>query len=128
MALEFLNDTGWDGLNQETAKLSEEQVAAVQEAQQQAYEMASLVNSVLGNQNAAGALLLSYLRKRTIEHPTIEVGGSVAHDRLDMQITPDQWLWIRAGQNSVIHWLERQIEMALAGPPDLPETKGDVIQ
>ena len=117
MSLDFLNSTGWDAINQATAEpaQSKEEIQAAIDAE---YELAAFVASTFA-EGSSGKYVLDALRKHTVDKPVIQASQGLTEQLLDMQITSEQWLWMRAGQNSVIHWIDGQIQKAIDGPPDL---------
>lgn len=126
MSLDFLNSGGWDAINQATQQ-PEKTPDEVKDELLAEYELASMVSATFASEGP-GRAVLAELRANTIDKPTLNAGPpSLVHTMMDMQITPEQWLWMRAGQNSVIHWIEAQILKAIEGPPEFEdESEGEV--
>jgi hypothetical protein len=106
---------GWDAVNR--TGLTAEEAAEVQRRTLAEFETSKLYADVF--MNGRGPELLEHWRERLFETPTIHVAGSIGHNQIDMVITPEQWLWIRAGQNSVLHHVLAMIDMAREGPPKI---------
>lgn len=111
--LDFLE--GWAGVDGTPQPQTEAQQNAANQERQEAYELASAVLATFGT--PTGKRVLAEMRAASIEKPVLTVNRSLVDRMLEMQITPEQWLWLRAGQNSVIHWVDEQIVRALEGPP-----------
>jgi hypothetical protein len=87
-------------------------------------ELNALVLSVFGT--GRGPELLEWLRDNTVECSPLKINngaGQIAGNEFPIQ--PSDWLMIRAGQNSIVHELERRIAIARK-PEPAPETpKGE---
>jgi hypothetical protein len=106
---------GWDAVN--ATGLTREQADKRQEEILAGYDEARLVFDVLGR--GRGPELLAVLQGRLIETPVFRLGGQIGHNTIEFPITPEQWLWIRAGQNSVFFWFRDMLAAAIAGPPEV---------
>lgn len=113
--------SGWGDVNREG--LSKEEADEQQAALLLQWEMAKLAHDVFAI--GRGPELLEHIRDMTIEWPMVRVSGAVGHADLDMAITPDQWLWIRTGQNSMYFWLRGLLEQARKGPPRVAAADGE---
>ena len=114
-------DTGWDAVN--ASGLTKEQADKRQEEVLATFEEARLVFDVFAR--GRGPELLSYLQQKLIETPAFRTTGQIGHDTLPFNIAPEQWLWIRAGQNSVFFWVRDMLAAAIAGPPRIAANGGD---
>lgn len=112
---------GWGAVD--ASGLSREEAEAQQTALLEEFDEARLVFDVFSE--GRGPELFELLRQKLFETPTVQVVGQIGHSDLQMAITPEQWLWIRAGQNSVLHWLRGLMEQARKGPPRVAAGHGE---
>lgn len=114
-----------DGLPEETEAAKAEQARQLEAMQQAERELNGLVAEVL--RNGRGPELLQWLRDCTIEAPLLKLNnaaGQIAGN--EFPLSPAEWAYVRAGQNSVVHELERRIAEALKpAPAPAPQPEGD---
>lgn len=119
-----------NGVPKEMAEVDPEQAKAEQAAQMAAMQQAedelnALVADVL--RNGRGPELLQWLRDCTIETSLLKMNnaaGQIAGN--EFPLSPAEWAYVRAGQNSVVHELERRIYLALQpAPTPAPQPEGD---
>jgi hypothetical protein len=112
-----------DGLPADTEEAKAEQQRQLEAMQQAERELNGLIAEVL--RNGRGPELLQWLRDCTIESPLLKLNnaaGQIAGN--EFPLSPAEWAYVRAGQNSVIHELERRIYLALhPAPTPAPQTK-----
>lgn len=63
-----------------------------------------------------GAEALSILRDRTVGVPLMDVSRSMVQG--EVALSPAEWAYVRAGQNSVVEFIEAQMELA-RNPPQV---------
>lgn len=86
---------------------------------------AKLFYDVFGN--GRGPELLEHLRAETIEVSLLMVEGPPIQSQI--ALSPEQWAFIREGQNSMVRHIERQMRIAvmpiedLAQPEEAPESE-----
>ena len=76
-----------------------------------ALEQATMIKRALVD-NDAGAVLLDFLTQATIMTPLMQVSRALPVSG-EVALSPADWAHIRAGQNSVVHYLRDQIAMAM---------------
>lgn len=106
-----------DGLPADTEEAKAEQQRQLEAMQAAENELNQLVASVL--RNGRGPELLQWLRDCTIESPLLKLNnaaGQMAGN--EFPLSPAEWAYVRAGQNSVIHELERRIALAMQPAPE----------
>lgn len=69
-----------------------------------------------------GPELLDQLRGSTIEVGLLSV--SAASVQSEIALTPEQWMCIREGQNSIVRMIEDQIRIAMMPAEVQPQTEG----
>ena len=109
---------GWDGLN---AQATEGEERADVKALLAEFEVAKLFHAVFVG--GRGPELLAHLRERLFRTPIYSI-NAIGFNELQMPLTPDQWCWMRVGQNSVLHHVEAMIDKAIDGPP--VATQGEI--
>lgn len=105
---------GWDALNQQGA--TPEEAKADTKALLAEYETAKLFFEVFAA--GRGPELIEHLRAVLFETPIYST-NAIAFNDLQIPLTPDQWCWVRVGQNSVLHHIRAMVAKALEGPPDV---------
>lgn len=87
------------------------------------YENAKLFFDVL--MTGRGPELMEHLRNSTIEVPLMEVSGSLV--RGEVALGPDQWAFLREGQNSIVRYMESRCRDAMKEPekPAPQPTEGE---
>lgn len=66
-----------------------------------------------------GAEALQWLRERTVQVPLMDVSRSSVQG--EVALSPAEWAYVRAGQNSVVELIDAQIKLALNPPEALRE-------
>lgn len=123
----FPNGKPDDGMSIDPEQAKAEQAAQMAAMQQAENELNQLCAEVL--RNGRGPELLQWLRDCTIESPLLKLNnaaGQIAGN--EFPLSPAEWAYVRAGQNSVIHELERRVYLALQPAPTpapQPETEGN---
>lgn len=102
---------------EDTMKLNEAAMAAANEAQ---LEFAKLCFEVLET-SPRGPVLMKMLDDMTIRLPLMRVTGSLVEG--EVSLAPSDWAFVREGQNSIVRFLQNQIEFA-RNPPQQKE-QGD---
>lgn len=95
---------------EEDAAEQQRQLEAMNQAQ---YELSKLYADVFTQ--GRGPELLAHLRNCTIETPLIRLTQDFGGN--DFPLSPSDWAYLRTGQNSVVHEIERRLALALAPPP-----------
>lgn len=85
------------------------------DARMAALELATMIKRALVD-NDAGVQLLDFLTEKTIMTPLMHVSSSIATGG-EVALSPADWCHIRAGQNSVVHFLRDQISLAMQPQP-----------
>lgn len=81
---------------------------AIRKHAQEAEEFAQLVKNVLGT--GEGVILMEKLFEFTVCAPLLKTSGTIAESEIGL--SPSDWAYVRAGQNSVYDFLNRQIQWA----------------
>lgn len=97
------------GLDQSPEQSLKNQEELHEKAFQERMELAQLTHRVFID-NPDGALLLAWLEENTILKPLMVLTGSFVDQ--EIALSPADWAYIREGQNSVVRFLQRQIELA----------------
>ena len=92
-----------------------EQIA---EARLRARETASMIYEVLTK--GRGPEFMDWLEQKTIRSSILTLSNGLVNG--EFPLSPADWAYVRAGQNSVFEELERQIRIAMAPEPE--PTKG----
>lgn len=102
--------------NQEIGDPSSENAKVMAEVMEREMEFARLVHQVFSTPQ--GADLMDRLYSLTQGAPLMQVSGSLVQG--EVALAPSDWAYIREGQNSVIRFLQSQIDLA-RNPPTQPE-------
>jgi hypothetical protein len=94
-------------------KQNEQAVAALQASNMQ---LAKLTFDVF--ENGRGPEWLDWVRSKTIGFPLLLVGGMIGGG--EVNLSPSDWAYFRAGQNSIVHLIDDLVTMA-ATPLPQPE-------
>lgn len=111
--LDWLKTEGWPALNPEATDA--EKLAATK-ALLEEFETAKLFHAVFAF--GRGPELLDHLRAVTIETP-IYARDQIAFNALEIPLSPEQYVWVRVGQQSVFHHIRAMLMKAVEGPPDV---------
>lgn len=108
--LDSILSGGWDALNEENAK-----AARVKNAREEHAYATRIARPFLTQD---GRTALQMMREVTVDATTWnpELGANAVHNGF----------W-REGQNSIVRWIEKCIEIAQAGPPDAPAPERPVV-
>lgn len=94
---------------EDAAALNEQAMA---DAARKTLELAQRVYRVFGTPE--GVELMEFLDRVTIRTPLMRVSGTLVEG--DVSLTAAEWAYVREGQNSVVRWLQNQMDFA-ANPP-----------
>jgi hypothetical protein len=88
----------------------EQNEAMIEKAAQEQREFAKLFLDVFGQ--GRGPELLELLRVHTIELDLFVVSPTIGNALREMGVNPSEWAYHRNGQNSVVRWIEQQLQFA----------------
>jgi hypothetical protein len=109
---------GWGALNNSGA--TEAEAASDTRALLAEYELAKLFFDVFSG--GRGPELLRHLEEVLFFTP-IYATNAIAFNDLQIPLTPEQWCWVRVGQNSVLHHIRAMLVKAVDGPPGIETTE-----
>lgn len=95
--------------NQEDARETLEQnEKMLQDAAQQRMEVAKLFYDVFAQ--GRGPELLEHMRAFTIDLDLFAVSPVIGNEHREMGVGPSEWAYHRNGQNSVVRWIEQNLQ------------------
>ncbi len=104
---------GWlsPGANEEDARDAADQNKEMTEAVAQIMrERSKLFLDVFGQ--GRGPELLELMRAATVELDLFAISKSINDEHREMGVGPAEWAYHRNGQNSVVRWIEQQLQCA----------------
>lgn len=102
-------------LSEEEEEAVQENLALTHEHNLKQLEDARLFFDVFGH--GRGPELLEHLRDCTIELSLLSMTGSTLYTEIGL--SPEQWAFLREGQNSLVRYIEKQLKIATT-PVDKP--------
>ena len=94
-------------IDDEDREKVEEQIKANNQAM---IEQAKLFESLFGRGN--GKKFYQMLRDQVLDTPLTDFAGNIAVSQIGIQMTSGEYLAFRAGQHSVVHWIEANMKFA----------------